>query len=355
MMLKNKLTMNLKVLAIFTACILPVHYALSLDELINSEGLNGRLRIGISSMANLKVNYYGNSRQTALPSGLDSTTSGINRTYDDGYVNLDNTGNDNNDTWNWGYQEVSQVIAGADLIAFNSRQFSESSWKGTEDGDSKGISLTWLKDPVDRNGLKVSFLVSLDLLSVDSDYNKSGTADYSLTTDSYSHLGVDMSLVPAPHTGTFEGPGPIIVDSPTRSNTDFPGAGIAERNFELDGKLISIGTGIEIQHQLDENLFAMVQARLMMAWFDGEFNYANNYSVGGTQFASESGSMNVSETSAGGAIGAGLVWALDDETNIFLNGNVMLLKSLEGKQDGRGFNMDLSEGFLVTIGIQESF
>jgi hypothetical protein len=353
MMLKNIFTMSPNILAILTACILPVHSALSLDELINPGDWNGRLRMGISSMANLKVNYHGNSRQTALPSGLESTTSGISRTYDDGFVNLDNTGNHNNDTWNWGYQEVSQVITGADLIAFNSRQFSESSWKGTEDGESKGISLTWLKDPVDRNGLKISFLVSMDLLSVDSDYNKSGTADYSLTTDSYSHIGVDMSLVPAPHTGTFEGPGPIIIDSPTRTNT--PGTGIAERNFELDGKLISIGSGIEIQHQLDENLFAMVQARLMMAWFDGEFNYANNYSVGGTQFASESGSMNVSETSAGGSIGAGLIWQLNDDTSIFLNGNVMLLKSLKGKQDGRGFNMDLSEGFLVTLGIQESF
>jgi hypothetical protein len=98
-----------------------------------------------------------------------------------------------------------------------------------------------------------------------------------------------------------------------------------------------------------------VQARLMIAWFDGEFNYANNYSVGGTQFASESGSMNVSETSAGGSIGAGLMWKLDDDTSIFFNGNVMLLKSVKGKQDGRGFNMDLSEGFLVSLGIQESF
>ena len=355
MMLKKIFTMSPSRMAILTACILPVHSALSLDELINPGDWDGKLRIGISSMANLKVNYHGNSRRTTLPSGLDSTTSGISRTYNDGYVHLDNTGNHNNDTWNWGYQEVSQVIAGADLIAFNSRQFSESSWKGTEDGESKGINLTWLKDPVDRNGLKVSFLVSLDLLSVDSDYNKTGTADYSLTTDSYSHTGVDMSLVPAPHTGTFEGPGPIIVDSPTRTNTDFPGAGITERNFELDGKLVSIGSGIEIQHQVDENLFAMVQARLMMAWFDGEFNYANNYSVGGTQFASESGSMNVSETSAGGSIGAGLMWKLDDGTSIFLNGNVMLLKSLKGKQDGRGFNMDLSEGFLISLGIQESF
>ncbi|HWN96982.1 MAG TPA: hypothetical protein VNT99_18275 [Methylomirabilota bacterium] len=85
----------------------------------------------------------------------------IDRTYDDGYVLVDSTGNSFELTWNWGYLNASQYSAAADTYRFH---------------------------VVQRTG---------DVATV--------------LTDIYAAQGV---FAPAPHAGSFSGPGPAIPDQP---------------------------------------------------------------------------------------------------------------------------------------------
>lgn len=90
-----------------------------------------------------------------------ATGGGIDRFYDDGFVRLDLAGNSGRYTWFWGYEDTSQ-IQGA-FIFFHSQT------------------------ALDANTIQ-------------------------LVTDTYE-LG---AIVPpdAPYTGTFEGPGPALPDTP---------------------------------------------------------------------------------------------------------------------------------------------
>ena len=89
------------------------------------------------------------------------TGHGIDRTYDDGYVLVDITGNSFGLTWNWGYVEASQYFAATDTYHFHTIQIT-------------GNMATVL-------------------------------------TDVYPAGGV---YAPAPHAGSFAGPGPAISDEP---------------------------------------------------------------------------------------------------------------------------------------------
>ena len=85
----------------------------------------------------------------------------VDRTYDDGYVLVDSTGNSFDLTWNWGYLDASQYFPATDTFHFHTIQIT-------------GAVATVL-------------------------------------TDVYSAAG---GFVPAPHSGSFLGPGPTISDEP---------------------------------------------------------------------------------------------------------------------------------------------
>lgn len=90
-----------------------------------------------------------------------ATGGGINRSYDDGYVDVDSSGDNLGFTWNWGYQNSSQVQGG--FLIFHGESY------------------------LDADTLQV-------------------------ITDTYD-LG-NLIPPPAPYSGSFNGPGPVIPDSP---------------------------------------------------------------------------------------------------------------------------------------------
>jgi hypothetical protein len=89
------------------------------------------------------------------------TGHSVNRCYDDGYVYVDSSGNAGGYTWYWGYQSSSQIQNG--YIMFHSRT------------------------NLDANTLQV-------------------------LTDTYGLGG--LAPPAAPYPGTFQGPGPLIPDTP---------------------------------------------------------------------------------------------------------------------------------------------
>ena len=131
------------------------------------------------------------------------TGHAVNRTYDDGYVLVDSTGNSFGLTWNWGYLDTSQYFAASDTYHFHTIQI------------TGGVA--------------------------------------TVLTDIYAAEGV---FAPAPYSGSFLGPGPTIPDEPisrsiqtfavpsirvTGSGTNIVVTSIGSTNVLLE-KVSSLGT-----------------------------------------------------------------------------------------------------------------
>src|SRR5687768_12119511 len=65
--------------------------------------------------ARIGLNFKGNFSVTRSNPG--PPTGGANHNYDDGYVRLDSSGNAGGLTWNWGYDDTSQLVA--DTVEFH--------------------------------------------------------------------------------------------------------------------------------------------------------------------------------------------------------------------------------------------
>ena len=308
----------------------------------------------MSSFSNHETKFGWGARQTSLGPEFSTLNPAVNRTYEDGYVHVDSLGNDSNLSWNWGFQDASQIM-GDGTIAFNNRTFSSGSGSLLEEDSNRGIHLSWLGDEREQGEqFSFSLMGSLDFTPLQSELRYQGAADMDLLTDRYSHALFDPSLLPSPYHGDFDGPGPLLGDIPTRGVTSIPGGGVIQRSMMLDGNLLALGAGGEISYEINEKLSLLLQTRIMLGWFNGDFEYADHYSFNSATYASENGKKEISDTITGAVLGAGFLWDIDEELSLFATANRSSFKAISGDLDGRIFKLN-DTGILFNLGIQKQF
>ena len=210
-----------------------------------------------------------------LTIGQGSNTPGIdaigpadlffNRTYNDGFNFQDGGTAGGGDTWNWGYQNASQVSG--DMISFHggngttatftdSDNYEYGGWSENLDGNAPFFQLEWIQPLTGSLNFgfqgSVSFLDTGAARTLATFTAEKSRTDYSiLYTDRYSLGGV---IVPqAPYTGGPQGPGALIPNIPvgrTAANTISGGETATAFNsihtdFDLNLAAISLGPVIE--------------------------------------------------------------------------------------------------------------
>jgi len=171
----------------------------------------------------------GNSTTGAIPPGQGD------HNYDDGFVREDSSGGAFGDTWNWGYNNASQV-QGTNLV-FHSAN-GGGSQTTTSFGTSSSMShpawseelsgagwFTEIESPavLKQGPLSLSFKVGYSFAQADTGHSSSAvfgavqqTRSNTQATpiqDTYDASGIIIPL--APYAGSFLGPGPLISDTPS--------------------------------------------------------------------------------------------------------------------------------------------
>ena len=177
------------------------------------------------------------------PNAAGSATSIGNRTYSDGYVNQDGGTPFFGDTWNWGYNNASQVsgnslsyhnIYGTSSATASTTSNSQTSSLRRDAGWNSDLSgsgfFASLGSPAifARGPLAVNLELGYSWASADAGHHSSnvftahqasvqrsgGTTTTTTTaTDVYDTTGVTVPS--APYSGTFTGPGPLISNIPS--------------------------------------------------------------------------------------------------------------------------------------------
>jgi hypothetical protein len=203
----------------------------------------GRLDVRPGSMAAqsslpwLAGRGSGNSFTPGIPLGKG------NHNYDDGFVREDSSGGAFGSTWNWGYDNASQ-LRGTTLVfhsangggtttttAFDS-SFSLSRQSWSQEMSGPGF-FTEIETPslLKFGVVRATFTLGYSLAQATSGHSTSAVLEGGQQTrsnsqataiqDSYDTGGI---VVPsAPYAGTFLGPGPLIADTPFARTTS-PGA-----------------------------------------------------------------------------------------------------------------------------------
>lgn len=273
--------MKLRSLLILTSLITPTIAGEGAKAVIPSSGdpsSGWRIRstsAGLAWRSLGSLDYRGSSRSQNLmiPSFIGGSvlnlppigTTGVpgNRTYQDGFVNIDATGSAGGDTWFWGYDSSTQEQGNSLLFSAtgNRSDYSDQydfggSFNLDETLDAFSPQLDFILDPPSHLNLPFDgFLVSFWAFSTDSGRRYSNFSG-SQTRDDFRLDFIDTydisditPLIGAPYSGSAAGPGPLISNLPLdRSETDVliggETAAIANSittSLDLDGYSLALG------------------------------------------------------------------------------------------------------------------
>lgn len=308
-----------------------------------------RLSLGPRFGMNLKADFHNNAPVNP-PVNPGPATGGADHTYDDGYVLVDSSGNAGGLTWNWGYQNASQVAG--DTMQFHATQSSSPSASAINNDPQYGAELTYQRviGPFlssGRWGLEAAFgYTDLDLRD-----NHRATGPVTMTTDTYQLNGV---LPPgAGYNGTFEGPGALLGDTPTRTTAS--DIATLAGHQKLSGQLYSIRLGpfAEWNFTPQLSLAASVGLTLAPASVDYEFSETTTLPGGGTSVAS--GHSSKSELLYGPYVSGMLRYDFNESWGVYVGAQFQSVTDLEQSIGGRTARLDQGVTLYGTVGASWRF
>lgn len=306
----------------------------------------------------------GRSHLPAAPKGGGGLSTG----YADGYVLPDSSGGAQ--TWNWGYRNASQVSG--DFLSFSSRSSelisrtvsNSFSTDWSDDLSNVGFFLL-LESPTVVQWKHLSLSAALGYSFVQDDTSSESLAFRAIRS---SHLRTrdvtdwyDISAIapvpPAPHSGNFNGPGPVISLTPARSL----GGGVREQSLgsevftshlrqslELQLHTLSLGPRASFQFGSLRVLAGLGFALNIVPW-DAESSETLRSNKRGT-LQTWRDDASGTEVLAGTYVELGSEWRFAKSWSLSAGVRYDWSQKLEGSLGGTEFEVDLG-GWTAMLGV----
>lgn len=316
-----------------------------------------RFSLGPRFGMNFKADFH--IREIALPANPAANpgpaSGGTDHFYQDGYVLTDSSGNAGGLTWNWGYQNGSQVVG--DTLQFHASQSQSSSLPASRDvtdDPQYGLELVYQRvlGPLPfalpgRWGLEAGF----GYTDIDLRDNSSGNGLTTvMITDAFQLNGV---LPPsAGYHGTFQGPGALLGDTPTRTTASVLANQTSEQR--LSGQLFTIRLGPFAEWNLTAklSLAASVGVTLAPALIDYDFS-ENIPSSGGT--SATSGHSSKTDLLYGPYVGGTLRYDFTRHWGVYVGVQFQSLNDLQQSIGAHTARLDPGATVFGTIGASWKF
>lgn len=309
-----------------------------------------RLSLGARFGFNFKADFQNNA--TVNPG---AAIPGVDHTYNDGYVLLDSSGNAGGLTWNWGYQNAAQVvgdtmqftaIASSSLSAAGNNQVTDDPQYGVEliyqrvlGHIGSGSSIHW--------GVEAGFsYTDLDLRD-----NRSATGPVTVTTDSFPLNGVIPPS--AGYNGTFQGPGALLGDTPTRT-TAASTANLTSHQ-KLSGQLYGIRLGPFAEWNFTPQLSLAASVGLTLAPSAVDYDFSETITLAGGGTTATSGHSSKNELLYGAYASALLRFDFSQQWGVYGGAQFQSLTSLEQSVGNHSARLDQNVTVYGVVGVSWRF
>jgi hypothetical protein len=331
-----------------TALSLAVTAPFSLHGADDSETDNpNRFSFGPRFGFNFKADFH--LRAIAAPNNPGPAAAGADHNYQDGYVLVDSSGNAGGLTWNWGYQNSSQVVG--DTMQFHSAQAQSPSLpadSSSSDNPQYGLELTYQRvlghlpfGSSSHWGLEFGF----GYTDIDLRDDRNATGFTTVTTDAYQLNGV---LPPgAGYNGTFQGPGALLGDTPTRSTASYMTSQTSQQR--LSGQLYTIRLGPFAEWNLTSKLSLAASVGLTLAPASLDYDYLETImSSSGTSVSG--GHSSKTSLLYGPYVGGMLRYDFTKNWGVFMGAQFQSLTAWEQSSGIHTARLDAGATVYVTVG-----
>jgi hypothetical protein len=275
---------------------------------------------------------------------------GVDHAYADGFVNVDSSGDRGGLTWNWGYQNASQIIGKETLMMHAVRTEGISSTAGDE--PYEGFEVNYARDLAHFGSGRWGLKLALGFTDMKIRDSQALNGNLSLVTDAYQLGGITAPL--PPYSGSFNGPGPLIGDTPTRTTTTVPGGAQITGNRQLNVWLYDLRFGPYLELPLVQRLTIQIGGGLAAGLVDSTFFFSDTTltSAGIEQAA---GRGQNTESLLGFYGEAGLAYQVLPQTSLFAAGQFQYLGEVQQSAASRSVQLDLRRSVYFVVGAQLHF
>ena len=312
-------------------------------------------RLGLNITANFKrLGGFTAVNQGGVGPG-PATGGHTDRTYDDGYNKVDIRDNALGLTWNWGYENASQVPdPGNNVILFHSSSAKANvSSKNVGDDPQHGFEFIYNRRIRDAGNGWWGIEAAFGYTDVSIGDGRPLHGNVSVLTDSYD-LGGVFPPSPPPYHGDFTNAGPLISDSPSRSFQNVPGAAKITGTRSLDAGVATFRVGPYFELPASTNLSFQISGGFAMAAVDSEFRFRETVEISGVR-QTRSGRSHDDGVVPGGYVQGTVIWKLRKDLDIFASAQYQAMSSYSQTANGKRAELNMGESLFVSVGLGVSF
>ena len=264
--------------------------------------------------------------------------------YPDGYVLRDSSGNAGGLTWNWGYQNASQVqgnaltFHGATTTAMNSDSRSQ------DGAPQMGFDLAYGRDLGHVLGGDWGLQAAFDFTDVSIHDDQPFNVTQTSVTEVYSLNGITPPQ--APYAGSYNGPGPLINATPGQSTTSSQSAWVAGQRT-LDAQVYQVRLGPYYELGWGKHWAARLGGGLSLALVDTRLSY-DGASLG-------SASSEGMDFQAGAYLEGRVLFSVTRHVSLFAGAQYEYLGTQDRNAGHESAQLDLTGVVSFLVGAQWSF
>jgi hypothetical protein len=279
--------------------------------------------------------------------------------YDNGFVLPDVRGTANGRTWNWGYQEASQVVG--DQVRFQRltdlpmaglfRDRSDDPLFGGEIMTGAELARFFIGHRESRIGFEIGY--AYNAFTLDEHSTVSGNSTLAVAAHS---LGSTFAP-PAPYAGSSTGPGPEISLSPSISGS-LNSASLATFNGDLETTLHTFKLGVWFEYPIVRRVTANLSVGYASMYADSRLRFTEDITFANPGLPPvQSGPKTVSGRAwkMGGYAQARLRYDFTRWLGVYVAGDFEAHNTLRYGGEGREVTLGLGSLFAGSAGVMVSF
>jgi hypothetical protein len=310
-------------------------------------------RIGGSAMFGVRADFR---LAGAFPvSGAqpgDLTGSAQNRTYDDGFVRVDSTGNARGLTSNWGYQRADQIV-GDRLRLSGTTSFTGGGAARVEPGPQLGFDLAYGGRLGAWRSLRYGWEFGFGLTPMDVRDSSTLGVQVNQVRDEFALGGI----VPpqAPYTGGSSGLGPLIGSVPVSRTEVSAVGGTITGTRQIDAWLYNFRLGPTAYWDLHPRWSVEAGAGVALGLLTGSYRYDEFVGLTGTQGTRNTGRIRKTDLQFGAYVGATVFFHLLDNADLFAGMQFQTLGDFRFADAGREANLRMGTTYQALLGVSWPF
>lgn len=318
-----------------------------------------RLGLGYAPLLGLKADFTGLGTFPSS-SAPQPTGGGRDYDYDNGFVHVDSSGNLGGQTWNWGYEDASQIDpSGAGSVSYTLTRSLADGSAGEGSESESGIEAYGYYDmgAVRIPGVSLAnatwgFRSGLHYARVNIGNNADLASSTSVLTDRFSLGGIIPPL--APFAGSFNGPGPLIGDAPDRVIA--PGvSALVSGSRELDVHLTTLSFGSYLEIPLSQRFNMTLEGGFNAGIASGSYDFVSNTTIGGLGTRTSTGSESETSVLPGVYLGLSGIYQINDDWAIQASGRYQYMDSYDVGANGSSAELSFDSAFILSLGALYSF